>query len=148
MSFCKIDTVPFPKIFKQWEEEDKDLDNDDHRYKIKHRVLKVEDYPGQEHLVCIPSQLNAEGKYRKPKKLMEAERRGFKNVIEMLEADKKAEEDKKVKEQEDMKKRSQIMEEHARNLEVQLAQSMKALEDYKNLTEERFNKLAKMISGK
>jgi hypothetical protein len=37
--------------------------------------------------------------------------------------------------------RSKVMEEHARSLERQL-------EEYKLLTEERFNKLAKMISGK
>jgi hypothetical protein len=37
--------------------------------------------------------------------------------------------------------RSKVMEDHARDLERQL-------EEYKNLTEERFNKLAKMISGK
>jgi hypothetical protein len=49
---------------------------------------------------------------------------------------------------ETLTERSKVMEEHARSLEAQLAQSMKALEDYKNLTEERFNKLAKMISGK
>jgi flagellar capping protein FliD len=57
-------------------------------------------------------------------------------------------EDEKQKHIETLTERSQVMEDHARDLERQLAQSMKALEDYKNLTEERFNKLAKMISGK
>lgn len=57
-------------------------------------------------------------------------------------------EDEKQKHIETLTERSKVMEEHARDLEAQLAQSMKALEDYKNLTEERFNKLAKMISGK
>ena len=49
---------------------------------------------------------------------------------------------------ETLTERSKVMEEHARDLEAQLSQSRKDLEDYKLLTEERFNKLAKMISGK
>jgi len=104
MSFSKIDTVPFPEIFKQWAEEDKELDNDENRHKIKHRILKVEDYKGREHLVCIPSQLDAEGKYRRPKKLIEAERRGFKSVMEMIEADKKKEQEKTTVETNDLKR--------------------------------------------
>lgn len=49
---------------------------------------------------------------------------------------------------ETLTERSKVMEQHARSLEDQLAQSRRDLEEYKNLTEERFNKLAKMISGK
>jgi hypothetical protein len=49
---------------------------------------------------------------------------------------------------ETLTERSKVMEEHARDLETQLSQSRKDLEEYKSLTEERFNKLAKMISGK
>ena len=141
-----IDPKDYP--FKKWIDEQKHLDCDEHRHTIKPIRVHISDMVGEEHLYCDKSQLCPEGKYRRPKKLMEAERKGFKSIMEMDTTEKKTEEEKKVKEQEDMKKRSQIMEEHARSLEDQLTQSMKALEDYKNLTEERFNKLAKMISGK
>jgi len=141
-----IDPKDYP--FKKWIDECKHLDCDEHRHKIETIKVHIADMVGEEHLYCDKSQLCPEGKFRRPKKLMEAERKGFKSVMEMDMADKKAEEDKKAQDEEDMKKRSQIMEQHARDLERQLTQSMKALEDYKNLTEERFNKLAKMISGK
>lgn len=141
-----IDPKDYP--FKKWIDEQKHLDTDELRHTIKVKKVNISSMKGEEHLYCDKSQLDADGKFRRPKKLQEAERKGFKTVVEMDMADKKAEEDRKIKEQEDMKKRSQIMEEHARDLEAQLAQSVKALEDYKNLTEERFNKLAKMISGK
>jgi len=144
-----VQSDPKDYTFKKFIDECKHLDCDEHRHQIKTIIQIIDkDFKGQEHLFCDKSQLCPEGKFRRPKKLMEAERRGFKSVAEMDMADKKEEDDRKVKEQEDMKKRSQIMEDHARDLERQLAQSMKALEEYKNLTEERFNKLAKMISGK
>ena len=44
--------------------------------------------------------------------------------------------------------RSVILESHARELEKQLAESIKSLEDYKALTEERFNKLVALIQKK
>jgi hypothetical protein len=144
-----VQSDPEDYTFKKFIDECKHLDCDEHRHQIKPIIHIIDkDCKGKEHLFCDKSQLCPEGKFRRPKKLIEAEQRGFKGVAEMDMADKKVEEDRKVKEQEDMKKRSQIMEDHARDLERQLSQSMKALEDYKNLTEERFNKLAKMISGK
>ena len=155
MSFQRIDPVPFPKIFETWAEEEKHLDNDERRHEMKYRVLKVEDYPGQEHLVCVPSQLNAEGRYRRPKKLIEAERRGFKSVFEMYEADKKEEEekkasllleqDRKIAEQEKyietLSVRSKGLEDHARQLEKEFA-------DYRALADSRFDKLAMLVAGK
>jgi len=143
----QIDPKDYP--FKKFIDEQKDLDCDEHRHKIKTVIHIIDkDCKGEEHIYCDKSQRDAEGKFRRPKKLMEAERRGFKSVAEMVDADKKAEEDKKRQEEEDMKKRSVIIEQHARDLEQQLAQSKADLEKYMAITEERFNKLAKMISGK
>jgi hypothetical protein len=130
-----VQSDPKDYPFKKFCDEQKHLDCDEHRHKIKpicHVV--VQDFKGEEHVFCDKSQRNAEGKFRRPKKLMEAEQRGFKSVAEMVEADKKAEEDKKVKETEDLKKQ---------NSDLQ-----KQLDDYKALTEERFNKLVNMMTQK
>jgi len=129
----KIDPKDYP--FKKYIDECKHLDCDEHRHKIKPIIQIIDrDFKGQEHLFCDKSQRNAEGKFRRPKKLLEAEQRGFKSVAEMVEADKKAEEDAKLQE--------------AENLKMQLAKSQKDLEDYKALTEERFNKLVALIQKK
>lgn len=90
--------------FKKWIDEQKHLDTDEERHKMKPIKVRVEDMSGEEHLYCDKSQLDAEGKFRRPKKLQEAERRGFKSVMEMYEADKKAEEDKKVQEAVDLRR--------------------------------------------
>jgi predicted SAM-dependent methyltransferase len=124
-----IDPKDYP--YKKWIDEQKHLDTDEDRHKIKTIAIRVEDQVGQEHLYCDKSQLDANGKFRRPKKLIEAESRGFKTVMEMDNADKKAEEDKKLQEAEDMKKK--------------LQKSQQDLEDYKTLTEERFNKLVALI---
>ena len=132
-TIVKSDPKDYP--FKKFCDEQKHLDCDEHRHKIKPIVQIIDrDFKGQEHLFCDKSQRNAEGKFRRPKKLIEAEQRGFKSVAEMVEADKKAEEDAKAKAAEDLKK--------------QLSQAQKDLEDYKALTEERFNKLVALIQKK
>ena len=97
-----IDPKDYP--FKKWIDECKHLDCDEHRHEIKPIKVHIADMVGEEHRYCDKSQLCPEGKYRRPKKLMEAERRGFKSVMEMDNADKKAEEDKKAKEADDLKK--------------------------------------------
>jgi hypothetical protein len=97
-----IDPKDYP--YKKWIDECKHLDCDEHRHKMKTIAIRVEDQVGKEHLFCDKSQLDAEGKFRRPKKLIEAERRGFKSVMEMDNADKKAEEDKKLQEADDLKK--------------------------------------------
>jgi len=97
-----IDPKDYP--FKKWIDECKHLDCDEHRHKIETIKVHIADMVGEEHLYCDKSQLCPEGKFRRPKKLIEAERRGFKSVAEMDNADKKAEEDKKAKDAEDMKK--------------------------------------------
>lgn len=97
-----IDPNDYP--FKKWMDEQKHLDTDELRHEMKTIKVHIADMVGEEHLYCDKEQLCPEGKYRRPKKLMEAERKGFKSVMEMDMADKKAEEDKKVQESADLKK--------------------------------------------
>jgi len=141
-----IDPKDYP--FKKWIDEHKHLDCDEHRNKMETIKVHIADMVGEEHLYCDKSQLCPEGKFRRPKKLMEAERKGFKSVMEMDMADKKVVEEKERKDKQTLTQRSVILECHARDLEKQLAESIKSLEDYKALTEERFNKLVALIQKK
>jgi len=106
MSFVgsfQIDPKDYP--FKKYIDECKHLDCDEHRHEIKSVVHVIDkDFKGEEHIYCDKSQRNAEGKFRRPKKLIEAEQRGFKSVAEMVEADKKAEEDAKQQETVDLRR--------------------------------------------
>lgn len=106
MSFVStgfIDPKDYP--FKKFIDEQKHLDTEEDRPKIKSTTHVIDQcFKGEEHRYCDKSQLDAECKYRRPKKLQEAERRGFKSIAEMMEADKKAEEDKKEQETLDLKK--------------------------------------------
>jgi len=133
-----IDPKDYP--FKKFIDEQKHLDTDELRRSITsiHHTID-EHFKGEEHKFCDPSQLNAEGTFRRPKKLIEAERRGFKNVMEMDQEDKKAEEDKKVQDAEDMKKRLDDKEKQIESLHAKLEALMK-------LTEERFDKVATLLS--
>jgi len=146
-----IDPKDYP--YKKYIDEQNHLDCDEHRDKMVTVTVRVEDQAGEEHLFCDKSQLDAEGKFRRPKKLIEAERRGFKGVAEMDQADQAAKEERAAKVIEDQRRtiytqagyidtlsvRSKGLEDHARQLE-------KDLQDYKALTEARFDKLAKLIS--
>ena len=87
-----IDPKDYP--FKKIIDEQAHLDTDELRHTIKsvHHVID-QHFKGEEHLYCDKSQLSAEGKFRRPKILVESERRGFASVLEMYEADKKAKED-------------------------------------------------------
>lgn len=144
-----VQSDPEDYTFKKFIDECKHLDCDEHRHKIKPIIHIIDkDFKGEEHLFCDKSQLCPEGKFRRPKKLMEAERRGFKSVAEMDMADKKVIEDKERKDKETLIQRSVILESHARDLEKQLAESIKSMEDYKALTDERFNKLVALIQKK
>ena len=90
--------------FQKFIDEKKDLDTDELRHLIKPTIHVVaQDFKGEEHLYCDKEQLCPLGKYRRPKILIEAERRGFKSGLEMFEADKKAEEDKKQNEIDELK---------------------------------------------
>lgn len=149
METSVIQSDPKDYAFKKFIDEQKHLDTDELRHKIKPIVHIIErDFKGEEHRYCDKSQRNTEGKFRRPKKIMEAERKGFKSVAEMVEADKKEADEKERKDKESLTQRSVILETHARELEKQLAESIKSLEDYKALTEERFNKLVALIQKK
>lgn len=91
--------------YQKYIDEQKHLDTDELRHTMKticHVV--VEDFKGEEHKFCDKEQLCPLGKFRRPKKMMEAESKGFASVADMMEAEKKAEEDKKVQEVDDLKK--------------------------------------------
>ena len=82
--------------FQKYIDEQKHLDTDELRHTMKpicHVV--VQDFKGEEHKYCDKEQLCPLGKFRRPKKMMEAESKGFASVADMMEAEKKAEEDKK-----------------------------------------------------
>jgi len=98
-----IDPKDYP--FKKFIDEHKHLDTDELRRSINpiHHTID-EDFKGEEHKFCDKSQRDDEGKFRRPKKLIEAERRGFKSVMEMDMADQKAQTDAKVQETVDLKK--------------------------------------------
>ena len=129
-----VQSDPKDYPFKKYIDECKHLDCDEHRHKIKPIIHIIDkDFKGQEHIYCDKSQRNAEGKFRRPKKMIEAEQRGFKSVAEMVEADKKAEEDKKLQEAEDLKKK--------------LEKSQQDFDDYKQTMEARFDKLATMLQA-
>ena len=105
METAVIQSNPEDYAFKKFIDEQKHLDTDELRHQIKPVIHIIDkDFKGEEHLFCDKSQLCPEGKFRRPKKLMEAERRGFKSVAEMDIANKKAEEDKKLQESADLKK--------------------------------------------
>jgi hypothetical protein len=90
--------------FQKYIDGQKHLDTDETRHLIKPIVHVItEDFKGEEHKYCDKEQRNAEGKFRRPKKLIESEQKGFKSVYDMVEADKKAEEDAKKKEVSDLR---------------------------------------------
>ena len=153
-----IDPKDYP--FRKWIEEQKHLDTDELRHTMKSFKVNIGSLPDPEKY-CAPEQLDAEGRYRRPKKLIEAERRGFKSVVEMDAADKKAEEEKKAEEAaagekliQTLTERSQTFEAHARDLEEKLAAataaaaaSAAATETLRRESEARFNKLAEIVSA-
>ena len=96
MEAIKSEKLSTPYAFQKYIDEHKHLDTDECRHTIKPIVhVVVQDCKGEEHKFCDKEQLCPLGKFRRPKILIEAERRGFATGLEMLEADKKAEEDAK-----------------------------------------------------
>jgi len=84
--------------FQKYIDENKHLDTDELRHTIKPIIHIIDkDFKGQEHKFCDKEQLDANGKFRIPKRIIEAQRRGFASVADMMEADTKAEEDRKQK---------------------------------------------------
>lgn len=98
----KIDPKDYP--FKKFIDEQKHLDTDELRHTIQPIRHKIDEcFKGEEHLFCDKEQRCPLGKYRRPKILVEAEKRGFTSALEMAKADKKAEEDAKKKEIDELK---------------------------------------------
>ena len=98
MEAVKIEKPTTPYAFQKYIDEQKHLDTDELRHTMKpicHVV--IQDFKGQEHKFCDKEQLCPLGKFRRPKKLVEAEQKGFASVSDMVEADKKEEEDAKQK---------------------------------------------------
>jgi hypothetical protein len=116
---------PFQKII----DEQKELDTDELRYTIKPVIRVIDkDFKGEEHKFCDKEQLCPLGKYKRSKMTVEAEKRGFTSGIEMMEADKKAEEE-------------------AKNIAGQaLGKEVDDLRQYKTLSEERFEKMGRLIA--
>jgi len=82
--------------YQKYIDEHKHLDTDELRHTIQPIIHIIDkDFKGQEHTFCDKEQLCPLGKYRRPKRLIEAESRGFTSVAEMDRADKKAEEEAK-----------------------------------------------------
>ena len=103
MDAIKIEKLSTPYAFQKYIDEQKHLDTDETRHLIKpicHVV--VQDLKGEEHKYCDKEQLCPLGKFRRPKKMMEAEEKGFASVADMVEAEKKAKEDKKQKQIDDL----------------------------------------------
>lgn len=108
--------------FQKYIDEQKHLDCDELRHTMKpicHVV--IQDFKGEEHKFCDKEQLCPLGKFRRPKKMMEAESKGFASVADMMEAEKKAVEDAKQKEMDDLRQ-------------------------YKTLSDERFEKMGRLIA--
>ena len=116
----QIDPKDHP--FKKFIDEQKELDTDLLRHTIKPSIFVIDkDFKGEEHLYCHKDQLCPLGKYRRPKHVIETERRGFASGLEMMEADKKAVEEAKQKEMDDLRQ-------------------------YKILSDERFEKMGRLIA--
>lgn len=111
---------PYP--FQKYIDAQKHLDTDELRHLIKPTIHVInQDFKGEEHLYCDKNQLCPLGKYKRPKKVIDAEARGFATFTEMLEAEKKAEEEAKQREVDDLRQ-------------------------YKTLSEERFEKTGRLIA--
>jgi hypothetical protein len=152
MERCEtIDPKDYP--FRHHIEANKHLDTDERRHEIKCIVEQVDrDYRGREHLFCDKEQVR-NGKFRRPKILVEAEQAGFTSVLEHYESklkQQKEDDDKRQRDKdaiiETLATRSKVFENYAREVEEKLAKSQADFEEYKRLTEERFNKLVKLIS--
>ena len=136
-----IDPKDYP--FKKFIDEQKHLDTDELRHKMQPIKVRVEDMCGEEHLFCDKQQLNAEGKFRRPKKLMEAEKRGIKTVMDMDMADKKEEEDKKIKEVSDLRDFTVKQNDVIKKLIEKQDNLEKTIIDQNNLLQEIINRLRK-----
>jgi hypothetical protein len=99
----KIDPKDYP--FKKFNDEQAHLDTDELRHTIKPRLFKLtEDFKGQEHLYCDPSDLDANGKFYQCQHTLEAKKAGFNNPMEHYNAKMKKQKDDDDKRQKDKEK--------------------------------------------
>lgn len=116
---CKIDPKDYP--FQKFYDDQKHLDTDELRHTIKPVIHVIDkDFKGEEHLFCDKEQRCPLGKFRRPKILVEAEQRGFTSAVEMIEADKKAEEDAKKTKAEQQQKEIDELREIVKNLIISI----------------------------
>ena len=110
-----------PYAFQKYIDEQKHLDTDELRHTMKPICHVIaQDFKGEEHKFCDKEQLCPLGKFRRPKKMMEAESKGFASVAEMMEANKKAEEDAKEKKVEQQQKQIDDLQEMVKALMAKL----------------------------
>jgi len=130
--------------FQKYIDEQKHLDTDETRHLMKPIVhVIVQDFKGEEHKYCDKEQCNKEGKFRRPKKLIEAEQKNFKSVYDMDEANKKAEEDCKKKEVEDLRDFTTKQNDVIQKLIDKQDTLEKTIIDQNNLLQEIINRLKK-----
>ena len=128
--------------FQKYIDEQKHLDTDESRHLIKPIVhVVVQDFKGEEHKYCDKEQRNAEGKFRRPKKLIESEQKGFKSVSDMVEAEKKVEEDAKKKEVSDLREFTTKQNDIIKKLITKQDNLEKTIIDQNNLLQEIINRL-------
>lgn len=121
MEAIKIEKLTTPYPFQKYIDEQKHLDTDELRHTMKSIChVVVQDFKGEEHKFCDKEQLCPLGKFRRPKKLVEAEEKGFASVSDMVEADKKAEEDAKQKKVEQQQKEIDDLREVVRQLIIRV----------------------------
>ena len=128
--------------FQKYIDEQKHLDTDELRHTIKPIIHVIsQDFKGEEHKYCDKEQCNKEGKFRRPKKLIESEQRGFKSVYEMVECDKKASEDAKIKEVTDLREFTTKQNDIIKKLITKQDTLEQTIKDQNSLLQEIINRL-------
>lgn len=110
MESAKSEKLSTPYAFQKYIDEQKHLDTDELRHLMKpicHVI--VQDLKGEEHKYCDKEQLCPLGKFRRPKKMIEAESKGFASVADMVEAEKKAKEDAQQKQIDDLQEMVKVL---------------------------------------
>jgi lysyl-tRNA synthetase class II len=138
----QIDPKDYP--FKKFIDDQAHLDTDELRHSIKTVSHHIEtDFKGNEHLYCDKTQLDANGKWKRPKIMTQAETKGFKTPIDMIDADKKAQEDAKVKEVSDLREFTAKQNDVIQKLIDKQDTLEKTIIDQNNLLQEIINRLKK-----
>jgi hypothetical protein len=142
MSFIKKTQID-PKDYQFKNQLTPHLDTDELRHTIKPIITHVaHDCMGQEHMFCDKEQLNTTGQYRRPKVMMEADRRGFKTALEMYMADKNAEDTVKQKDIADLKVLTTNQNVIIQELITKQNTLEQKIQDQNNLLQQILNKLS------